>query len=347
MNSEWKAFLENAGAEFDASGVSDYGNLPRELSVAITGNVFADLSHYGLIAIHGEDAEAFLQGQLTNDIRRVDEQHSQLSGYCNPKGRLLAIFRIFRRGDSYYLCLPGEMVEELIKRLRMFVLRSKVTIDDASDSFIHLGVSGTDAELDLRAFTGTVPDTVHEVFQNDEQLLIRVPGIHPSFEIFTNTARATALWERLNVRSAPIGATAWQLLDIQAGIPMIYPATREAFVPQMTNLQLVDGVSFKKGCYPGQEIVARTQYLGKLKRRMYKARVDSNHTPTPGEDIFADAEPDQSAGQLVSAAPHPDGGFVVLAVLKIAGADGADLHLGAVDGPPLRLEQLPYPFAEA
>lgn len=347
MNSEWKAFLENAGAEFDASGVSHYGNPPRELSVAITGDVFADLSHYGLVAVHGEDAEAFLQGQLTNDIRRVDEQHSQLSGYCNPKGRLLAIFRIFRRGDSYYLCLPGEMIEELIKRLRMFVLRSRVTIDDASDSFIHLGISGADAGQDLRAFTDAVPGNVHEVIQDDQQLLVRVPGIHPSFEVFTDTARAMALWERLNVRSAPIGATAWQLLDIQAGIPMIYPATRDAFVPQMTNLQLVDGVSFKKGCYPGQEIVARTQYLGKLKRRMYKARVDSDDTPAPGEDIFASDEPDQSAGQLVSAAPHPDGGFVVLAVLKIASADGADLHLGGVDGPQLRLEHLPYPFAEA
>jgi folate-binding protein YgfZ len=240
------------------------------------------------------------------------------------------------------------MIEGLIKRLRMFVLRSRVTVDDASETFVHLGVSGGDAAQDLSAFTGGAPGDLHEVLQDDQQLVVRVPGIHPSFEVFTDVQRAMALWERINVRSAPIGAAAWQLLDVQAGIPMIYPSTREAFVPQMTNLQLVDGVSFKKGCYPGQEIVARTQYLGKLKRRMYKARVDIDAAPAPGDDVFSADQPEQSAGQLVSAAPHPDGGFALLAVLKIASAEsGAELHLGAADGPQLRLEDLPYPFAEA
>jgi folate-binding protein YgfZ len=345
MNADWKAFLENAGAEFGADGVQHFGNPRRELSVAITGNVFADLSHYGLVSVHGEDAQAFLQGQFTNDLGAVDDRHSQLSGYCNAKGRLLANFRVFHRGDSYYLCLPNEMIEGLIKRLRMFVLRSQVTLEDASETFVHLGVSGADSEEELRSFAGEIPATPHTVCQNEQQLIVRVPGIHPSFEIFTDVDTACELWTRLNVHSAPIGAEAWQLLDIQAGIPMIYALTSEAFVPQMINLQLIDGVSFKKGCYPGQEIVARMQYLGKLKRRMYRTMIDTDSAPQPGADIYCSSDPTQSAGKVVSAAAHPDGGYAALAVLQIGSAEGAaDLHLGTPEGPRVTLEHLPYPF---
>jgi len=345
MINDWKTFLQKAGAEFDAAGVANYGNLRRELSVAITGNVFADLSHFGLIAIHGEDAGEFMQGQFTNDVHKVDEQHSQLSGLCNPKGRLLASFRLFRHGDSYYLCLPNTMIEDVINRLRLFVLRSKVTLEEASDTFVHLGLSGDEAESALQAFVGALPAAVGDVVSQDSQVILQVPGIHPSYELFTTTEQAETLWDQLNVRSAPIGAEAWRLLDILAGVPVIYPPTREAFVPQMVNLQLIDAVSFKKGCYTGQEIVARMQYLGKLKRRMYLARVVTDSAPQPGDALYTAADPDQSCGQLVAAALHPDGDYALLAVVQIASAEGDQaLHLGAADGPPLALETLPYPF---
>jgi folate-binding protein YgfZ len=345
MITDWKDFLRDAGAEFNDTGVVHFGNLRRELSVAITGNVFADLSHYGLVSVHGDDAETFLQGQLTNDIRKVDAQHSQFSGICNPKGRLLASFRVFHRGDSYYLCLPTDMIETVISRLRMFVLRANVTLEEASDTFVHLGVSGSEAEAELRKSAGTVPDNIHEVTQDKDQAIIRVPGIHPSYEIFTTIENAKQLWNNLNVQSAPIGSVAWQFLDIQAGIPVIAPETREAFVPQMANLQLIDGVSFTKGCYTGQEIVARMQYLGKLKRRMYRARVDSDSQPQPGEEVYVSDDQRQSVGKLVSAAPHPDGGYSILAVLQISSAEGKSaLRLGSAAGPAITLEHLPYPF---
>ena len=189
MINDWKSFLQKAGAEFDDAGVASYGNLRRELSVAITGNVFADLSHYGLIAVHGEDAAEFLQGQFTNDVLKVDEQHSQLSGLCNPKGRLLASFRLFRHGDSYYLCLPFGMIEDVINRLRLFVLRSRVTLEEASDTFVHLGLSGEKAEAALRDFAGTLPAAPGEVVAQDSQVVLRVPGIYPSYELFTTTDR--------------------------------------------------------------------------------------------------------------------------------------------------------------
>ena len=321
MITDWKDFLLDAGAEFNDAGVVHYGNLRHELSVAITGNVFADLSHYGLISVHGDDAETFLQGQLTNDVRNVTERHSQYSGICNPKGRLLASFRVFRQGDSYYLCVPMNMIEPVISRLRMFVLRSKVTLEDASDTFVHLGVSGSEAEEELRKFAGSLPDNTNEATRDKDQAILRVPGIHPSYEIFTTIENAKQLWNKLNVQSAPIGSVAWQFLDIQAGIPIIYPETREAFVPQMVNFQLIDGVSFTKGCYTGQEIVARMQYLGKLKRRMYRARVDTSSEPRAGDEVYAGDEESQSVGKLVSAAPHPDGGYSLLVVLQISSAE--------------------------
>lgn len=345
MTPDWKSFLEKAGAEFDDGGVKHYGSLRRELSVVLTGNIFADLSHYGLISVHGEDAAEFLLGQFTNDLRDVDEHHSQYSGYCNAKGRLLATFRVFRRGDSYYLVLPAEMVESLISKLRMFVLRAKVTFEDASNTFVHFGVSGEAAAADLEKAFGELPANIHDVVQNNDGLVIRVPGIHPGYEVFTSVERATTVWDALNVQSAPVGADAWQLLDIKAGIPVITPGTREAFVPQMANLPLVDGVSFRKGCYPGQEIVARMQYLGKLKRRMYLAHIGGDTRPQPGDEVFPGKADAQSLGKLVSAAPHPDGGFAILVVLQIARAEsGEALHLGASDGPVLELGHLPYPF---
>jgi folate-binding protein YgfZ len=347
MINDWKTFLQKAGAEFDEAGVASFGNPPRELSIAITGNVFADLSHYGLIAVHGDDALEFMQGQFTNDVRKVDERHSQLGGLCNPKGRLLASFRLFRHGDSHYLCLPAEMVEGVINRLRMFILRSRVTLEEASDTFVHLGLSGEETRTVLQDFAGELPAEPGQVTSQDSQVIVAIPGIHPSYEVFTTVDQATALWDKLNVRSAPVGAEAWRLLDIQAGIPVIYSQTREAFVPQMINLQLIDGVSFKKGCYTGQEIVARMQYLGKLKRRMYRARVNVSAAPQPGDALFCASDPEQSCGQLVSVAGHPDGGCAVLAVIQISHAEGGEsLHLGSLDGPPLRLEPLPYPFPD-
>jgi len=345
MINDWKAFLQNAGAEFDEAGVGSYGNPRRERSVAITGSIFADLSHYGLIAVHGDDAKVFLQGQLTNDVSKVDATHSQLSGLCTPKGRLLATFRVFRHGDSYYLCLPATMVEDVIKRLRLFVLRSNVSLEEASDTFVHIGISGDDAEAVLCSGAGQLPDAADATVVQDHQVVVRVPGIHPSYEVFTTCDQAMGLWDQLNVHGAPVGADAWQLLDILAGVPIVYPQTREAFVPQMVNLQLVDGVSFKKGCYTGQEIVARMQYLGKLKRRMYLARVSSETRPLPGEALFTADGAQQSCGQLVSVAQHPDGDYALLAVVQIASAEGKQaLHLGGPDGAVLTLGNLPYPF---
>lgn len=349
MKTEWKEFLTNAGAEFDADGkVLSYGNPERERKVALTGNVFADLSHYSLVAIHGEDARDFLQGQFSNDLRRIDGEHSLLNAYCSPKGRMLANFRVFRHGDSFYLHMPSSMVEATVKRLRMYVMRSRVTIEDRVDTFISIGLSGPGAEDELARATGvTPPDTVDGVSRNDQLLIIRVPGIHPRFQLYAGMDSARKAWNALNVDCAPVGAGAWNLLEIQAGLPTILPETVEAFVPQMANMQLLDGVSFKKGCYPGQEVVARMQYLGKLKRRMYLARVQGGEPPRPGQDLFDARGDDQSVGKVVDAELHPDGGHTLLAVVQIASVEQGEVRLGAKDGAALEFHSLPYPFPVA
>jgi tRNA-modifying protein YgfZ len=347
MKAEWKEFLEKAGAELCDGEVATYGNPDQELSIALTGNVFADLSHQGMIAVHGAEAESFLQGQLSNDIRQVDEGHSQLSSYCSPKGRMLASFRVFRRGDTYYLRMPASLVDSTLKRLRMFVLRAQVTLDDASNTFVQIGVTGPGAPDQLMEFFGVLPEAVDDAVQAKDCTLIRVPGAHSRYEIYGPLESMRKLWDTLNVRSAPVGSTAWALLDIMAGIPVIYPATADAFVPQMANMQLIGAVNFKKGCYPGQEVVARTQYLGKLKRRMYLGRVSTEQTPAPGDELFSPGTGDeQSTGRIVDARPHPDGGYALLAVVQIASAEGDTLHYGALDGPAVELLALPYPFQE-
>lgn len=347
MKSEWKEFLLNKGAELsDDDSVQSYGNEERELRMVATGDVIADLSHVGLIAAYGEDAATFLQGQFTADVRQVDEQHSQLSAYCSPKGRMLVSFRLFMRDGAYYLALPRPQLEATLKRLRMFVLRAKVTLEDASDSLLRIGFSGPKAQDQLSDYLGTAPSEVDAVVQAQGLTVIRIPGPHPRFEVHGELEAMKKLWTVLDVRGAPVGRGPWELLDIRAAVPVIHESTSDAFVPQMTNLQLLGGVNFKKGCYTGQEVVARMQYLGKLKRRMYRARVDAAHCPQPGDALYAPDSKGQSAGKVVTAQRSPDGGFELLAVVEIASLDAGPVHLGNDTGPVLEFLDLPYEFPD-
>ena len=343
MKPEWRAWLDNNGAEWQDDRVVSYGNPVRELRVSTTGDILVDLGHEGLIEVHGRDALEFMQGQFTNDVRQVDAGHGQLSALCNPKGRVLAVFRLFRHDDTYYLRLPRGLVEPVLRRLRMFILRSQVTIEDASDAFVRFGYSGPDAEQELSDRVGRVPAAVDEVVQGPELLIQRVPGPMPRFEIYGELGPMQKLWEALNVRAAPVGAGPWELLDILAGIPEVYPETSEAFVPQMLNLHAVGGVSFRKGCYTGQEVVARMQYLGKLKRRMYRAHVEDAVEPRPGDPVVDPAAGgSQTVGQVVRAQEAPEGGHELLAVVEIAAHDRGELRLGEIDGPALEFRPLPY-----
>jgi tRNA-modifying protein YgfZ len=343
MKPDWERFLLDAGAVIHNNSVLHFGNPDQERRIVLTGLLFCDLSHYGLISAQGADAATFIQGQLTNDIRDVSDQHSQLSACCTPKGRMLASFRIFKRDESFYLSLPQSLLEPTLKRLRMFLLMAKAKLEDASQSLVGIGVSGPHIEQHLKDMKLDLPAQSDDVTQSQSYTLIRLAGPHPRFAIYGELDAMMTLWNHLNVHAAPVGPAAWEMLDIHAGIPTIYPQTSEAFVPQMVNLQVINGVNFRKGCYTGQEIVARMQYLGKLKRRMFRIHIDTQQVVNPGDALHAPGSTSgQGTGNIVSAQPDPNGGYMALAVIDINDADAGDLHLLNASGPAITLLDLPY-----
>ena len=345
MNPQWQAFLEQNGARITDDTVNDFGDPTGELHLFETGPVLCDLSHLGLIDVQGEDAATFLQGQFCNDVRLVTDQHSQLSGHCNPKGRLLASLRVFKREGHFYLQLPNSMREMLLKRLRMYVLRAKVTLDTVSADWVSFGLAGTGADQLLNAALATIPSQIDAVVTAAGCCVLRIPGPQPRFEIHGEISALRTLWTTLAAGARAVGTNIWSLLDIRSGIATIVPLTTEAFVPQMVNLQRVGAVSFTKGCYPGQEVVARMQYLGKLKRRMYRAHIATDTAPQPAEALYTShTENGQDTGMIVAAQAAPQGGYEVLAVTQCAAVELGGILLGGPLGAPLRFLDLPYPL---
>jgi folate-binding protein YgfZ len=338
----WKDFLQSQGAAIDGATVRDYGNPAAERSAAAGGTIVADLSQLGVIAVRGEDTAAFLQGQLTNDVRALHADRAQWNGYCSPKGRLLGNFLMWRQNEDYCLQLSGDIAASVQKRLSMFILRAKVRARDASDESVRLVVAGKQAAAAVTAAMGAVPDAAMHARATPAGHVIRLGD--DKFVLSIVPERAAAAWQALREHATPVGAPVWDWLRLNAGIPMIVAATQEQFVPQMVNLEVIGGVSFQKGCYPGQEIVARSQYLGKLKRRMFLAHVDAE--AAPGDSLYSADLGGQASGTVVNAAPAPAGGFDILAVAQVESAQTQTLHLKSLDGAPLSLKPLPYALPE-
>lgn len=336
--SDWQSFLAGRGASLDPAGVASFGKPLAELLAARDGTIVADLSHNALLAVTGDDATAFLHGQLTNDVQALSPGAAQWNGWCSPKGRLLATFLLFRRAEGFLMMLPAEIAEPVAKRLRMFVLRSKVKIEDAGERFRRIGVAGRGGRAAVERAFGKAPDFMASV-DRDGSACVAL-GID-RFVIFAAAEAAPALWEALAGEATQAGKDAWEWTSIRAGIPTVVAKTQDEFVPQMANFELVGGVSFKKGCYPGQEIVARTQYRGILKRRMVRAHAPPGDAPRPGDTLRSEAFGDQAAGVVANVAPSPEGGYDLLAVAQLEAIRSGDLRLA--DGPALRIEDLPYP----
>jgi folate-binding protein YgfZ len=345
VNDTWKSFIQHQGAVLEGERVQHFGNAAQERHAAAQGNVLSDLSDFALIRARSDEAQNFLNGQLSNDIRLLDAAHSQLASWCSPKGRMLVIFRLFRRGSDYLLQLPTALQENILKRLRMFVLRAKMTLENPEAELVSLGLSGPDAEKMLRDTVGFAPNRDNGCETRGEMTVISLPGPHPRFQIVAPPPAVMKLWDGFKSKAVPVGPPVWAWLDIMAGIPTVLPQTSEEFVPQMANLETVGGVNFKKGCYPGQEIVARMQYLGKLKQRMYRAHVEAEVAPRPGATIYAPDFPGQSVGTVVDAQPAPEDGYDLLAVIQISSATAGELHFGNATGPRLMLQSLPYSLA--
>ncbi|MFC1747282.1 YgfZ/GcvT domain-containing protein [Pseudomonadota bacterium] len=313
------------------------------IEAAVNECIVTNLLHYGVIKIEGEDAQTFLHNQFTNDLKQgVTETQSQLSAYCSPKGRILTLFRILRQDNDYYMIMPKATLDATIKRLRMFVLMSKVTLSDISDEAACIGYSGPESEAVLKKLLGDAPANDDELRSSNGISAIRIPGLQPRFELFGPKAQIEELQQKLRENTTLANSETWELLSIQAGIPSIHAENVEAFVPQMINLQAINGLSFQKGCYPGQEIVARMQYLGKLKRRMYLLRSTEETVPQPGDAIFTTGkDSDHKAGTVVMA-QRSDVGTDLLAVIEIAAAENDSLHLESTAQPALEKKELPY-----
>ena len=290
-----------------------------------TPSFSATLADQGLIRASGEEAAGFLHNLLTNDINHLAEGTAHHAGLCTPKGRLLATFLIWREGGDYYLQLSADILPAILKKLSMYVLRSKVRLADVTAERVLTGVCGTALGPAQAMHTAPCEGGIAIRLDADRVVLAVPAGATPA-------------------GLPPAGALAgWHLAEIEHGMPRITAATQELFTPQMANYELpaVGGVSFQKGCYPGQEVVARTQYLGKVKRRMYRAKLES--LVPPGTEVFSPEAGDQHCGAVVLSAPAPAGGCECLLVVQSSAAEAGEVHVGSPSGP--RAEILPLPYA--
>lgn len=339
---EWHQFLqETSNAVISDNKIAHYGDAASEAqSTRNNQTVMCDLSHLGLLELDGADAFTFLQGQVTNDVKLLNGSNAHYTAYCNPKGRMLALFLAFSHHGHLHLQMPKELVESIAKRLKMYVMRSKVTITDLSESIVKIGLSGHNATELLAPLFPAIPQQVYELANSEQGALLRLPGDIPRYEIFTNMDNAKAVWNTLKPHAKAVGATNWDWLEIMAGIPEIMLKTQEEFVPQMLNLDALNAINYKKGCYTGQEIVARTHYLGKVKRRTQLAHVASGNAPVVGDDIVDTNG--QAIGKIVRSAPALEGGYDVLAESRLENiAEG--IYWNSIK---LTINPLPYPLTD-
>ncbi|MFM9382428.1 YgfZ/GcvT domain-containing protein [Pseudomonas sp. UV AK001] len=298
---------------------------------------FCTLSHEGVLAVRGADAGKFLQGQLTCNINYLSDDRASLGARCTQKGRMQSSFRIVLEGDGVLLAMAGELLEPQLADLKKYAVFSKSKLTEESASWVRFGLEHGDAALSSLGLE--LPVDTDSVVRHEGLIAIRVSPDRA--ELWAPADQADAIKGKLSAQLSEAELNQWLLGQIRAGIGQVMPSTRELFIPQMLNLQAVGGVSFKKGCYTGQEIVARMQYLGKLKRRLYRVQLDASELPEPGTPLFAPSH-GSSIGEVVLAA-RAEKNIELLAVLQAEAADAGDLHLGtAEEGPALHLLDLPY-----
>ena len=312
MTPDWQNYLAARGAHFDNEWIIDFGDQAAELSAAREATILCPLMHLAPFECSGEDAQTFLHNQLTSDVNHLGKDTAQYAAWCSPKGRMLASFILSRNDNGYLGLLSADLRTFILKRLQMYVLRSKVKIVDRSSDLQCLGVAGPKAEAALLQAGLPMPTALMNTASNAKTTVIRLD--EGRFIIITNSATAPSVWESLAQIAVPTGVPAWLWLDIQAGTPLVTEATKEAFVPQMVNYDKIGGVSFHKGCYPGQEVVARTQYLGKVKRHLYRFHAEGG-LPAGGSIYPAGSSEAQPCGIIASTAPSPEGGYDGLAVI--------------------------------
>ncbi len=296
-------------------------------------NGVARLGHLGVIRVEGTDAASFLQSQLTQDFSSLGLSEARLAAYCSAQGRMLASFYGFKRSHTEILLICSrDLLTPTLQRLSRFVMRAKAKLTDASDEYGVFGLAG-DA---LAGLAGSSQSVWSKLDINDASVVFLYPA----------DGVQRALWLAPAGQAAPAGSSlsplAWALGEVRSGIAMISTATAESFVPQMLNYESVGGVSFKKGCYPGQEVVARSQFRGTLKRRAFLAHSDA--AMKAGDEVFLQGDAEQPCGIVAQAATAASGGFEAIISMQIAAAEAGGLHLGSAAGPAVAVAAAPYPL---
>jgi len=336
----WQDFFEQqqiADEQGKTSTIASIWNSPD-----FHDGFFSTLTEHGLLLASGNDAANFLHNQLSNDVEHLGIDEVRRAAYCTVKGRMLASFVYWKTEAGIVLQTNADIQAGIQKRLQMFVLRAKVTLQNMNDTYLSLGLGGRRAAEVLHAWFPELPVAAYAQVSNQHGTLIRFTDVldTPRYQWVCPVSLMATAWDQLQqqLRRAPV--TDWNLSEIQAGIAHVNGLTQEKFVPQMINFELIGGVNFRKGCYPGQEIVARSQYLGKLKRRMALARIPATGF-SDGMEIFNEAQPDQPCGVIVNVqADSPDSS---LALVEMTLADQeVRIHCTSADGPLLQLLPLPY-----
>ena len=318
------------------------GTADADLHAARSGSVLAPLGHLGVLRFSGEDAESFLQGQLSCDVAAVGLRSSAYGAYCSPKGRMLANFLLWREEAGFHMALSRDLTASIHTRLSKFVLRAKVEVSDASDAIVLAGAAGPKADQALRGVFPDLPKEPNQASRRpDTGTAVKVKD--GRYLLALTPSSAVALRQRPANVLVPVGAHAWRWLEIRDGVPWVTAATQDQLVPQMANFELLGGVSFSKGCYTGQEVVARMQHLGKLRRRMFLANVAAQ--AAAGDPLYSEDLGDQASGIVVSAEASPDGGHDLLAAVQTASREESTVHLKSIGGPVLRFLPLPYAVA--
>lgn len=296
---------------------SDYSSVLNNEETNTSGFL---LNHLSLISVSGSDAEKFMQNQFSNDISGISDDQVQLNAYCNPKGRVLAMLYLMKRsGGGYWMIVPNDLTDELIKRLRIYVMRAKVAIS-IEEEHAMLGLLGEREEL---------------------------TGLH-TYQFTGHVSRSIAigkpepLYDEMNILDNILNPDYWRLCDILSGLPQVYSPTVEQCIPQHINMDLVSGINFSKGCYPGQEIIARLRYLGKAKYRLCTASVVSEGMIEPGQALFEKGHDSQKAGIVIDAVKTEKNKYLLSAMLKFVAGKHPAVCLDSGDAPELGLRKLPY-----
>lgn len=353
MNADWKTFLTDNGAQLnDQDEVITFGQPDIERFMIKNGPVIASLAHQSLIKVSGEEAFSFLQGQLSNDLSQVTEHQGQLTSYCEPQGKVLAILTVFKHDDCFYLNFEGSLTETVFKRLTLFKMRANVTLENLSNEWVQIGYAGEFADLDVQRLLSTKIKQTYEVqtLQSDglsEIIAVKMPGPYHCYQFFGPLEQCQLLWKKLKQNGEYTNAQDWSLIQIVSGQPSVNQSTTNQFIAQFLNLDKLNAINFKKGCFPGQEPIAKMHYRGKVTKRMLRVRFEEVTHFKPGETFKLMDEADRNYKfTTIMAAEDIIKGTICLAVTTLKPLETAQGQLKTESGILASLEPLPYPITD-